>query len=331
MPLAGGELKPVFTLGFGFDFGSDPNNGISASNNITYGTGSYVYETYTSVNGQDTSRTKVEFDARRLTLNPTINLAMDLDLSPGTGPSLVLWGKFGFHGKNYGVTTKTTNYFFAPNQTHIEEVKTGAFSEWSDSAFTLTPGYRRTLSLGDKVELGLRGDVELSFKTTNRKPDNSTVTIDRFEYPNPALNYTQTVTAYSAGTHQETSKFGITPTAKAAFRYNAIPGRLTLNAGVGLTLPAFSTETTKQSPLQSKTVTLTEYIDGTRTESVTGTTFNGSDTNTVANTWGAFGWNFGAGFSFLFNENFGADLAFGGNNFTNLNISTLRVLFTVRK
>jgi hypothetical protein len=207
--------------------------------------------------------------------------------------------------------------------------------------FVITPAYRYALSLGDKVELGFKGSLAFNIGNHNHKGDNYQITTDTFSFPNSADNYTQTVKAYNtgasqAGTQQEQTSWGITPEAAAAIQFTAIPNRLTLNAGLSLTLPGFTTTTTKTTPLQSKTVTEIERADGSVVEYVSATGLGGNSTSATGNEWEDFQWLFGAGFSFLFNDTFSADLAFNGGNITtanlrNVNISQLAVLFTVRR
>jgi hypothetical protein len=324
LPLGGWELKPRLDLGFGFNFGG---NGTSANQNT--GTGSYVYESYRTANGVDIARTKTEYTANRLTLNPMFSLGADLDLAPNIGPSLTVDGGFYLRGDDYGVTNKTTTYI-DPTQTQVLETK-NAFSEYSAFEFVVKPAYRYALSLGDKVDLGLKGGLDVTISNGLSKPDTSTVTTQKYTYPNPAGNYTQTARVYNAGNKEEESSWGIAPQAAAAVQFNAIPSRLTLNAGVGLTLPGFSTTETKITPFQSKTVEEIERADGTKTEYVSATGLAGDSTSATTNVWTNFNWGFGAGFSFLFNETFGVDLAFAGTNFNNVNISNLSVLFTVRR
>jgi hypothetical protein len=316
----------------GFNFG----NTTSPQNNGT-GTGSYVYTNYRSVNGVDVARTKTEYIADHLTMTPKFSLGADLDFAPGIGPSLAVDGGFGFHGEDFGVTTKTTNDFFTASQTQVQETREEAFAEWSEMQFVITPAYRYALSLGDKVELGLRGGLAFNIATHNDKDDNYEITTNTFSFPNPADNYTQTTKVYNdtANTPQqrEQTSWGIAPEASAAIQFTAIPNRLTLNAGFRLTLPGFTTTTTKITPLQSKTVTEIERADGSREEYVSDTAGPaGESISATANGWSEFEWRFGAGFSFLFNDTFSADLAFNaGNNFTNVNLTQLAVIFTVRR
>jgi hypothetical protein len=259
-------------------------------------------------------------------------LGADLDFAPGIGPSLTVDGGLNFHGEDFGVTDKTTTYFMDTNtRTRVVEEKSNAFAEWSEMQFVITPAYRYALPLGDKVELGLRGGLEFDITNSNYKPDNYRIETNIYEFPNIANNYTQTTKQYYGGDQEEETGFGIVPRAAAAIQFKAIPNRLTLNAGLGLSLPGFTTATVKTTSLQGKTVTEIERADDSRLEYVSGTNFDGASTSETTNGWSTFNWNFGAGFSFLFNDTFSVDLAFTGNNFTNVNLTNLAVLFTVRK
>jgi hypothetical protein len=328
LPIAAWELKPRLDLAFGFNFG---NAGAAAPVNTNVGTGSFVHETYRSVNGVDTARTKVEYTANRLVFNPVFSLGADLDFAPGIGPSLFVDGGLNFHGEDYGVVTKTTNYLVSPTQTQVIKATTGAYDEWRELQLVIRPAYRYSLGLGDRVTLGLLGGVDVDLASHLYKPGNSTVTTTTYTFPDPANNYTQTLRVMANGTQEEMSQVTVTPQAVAAIQFAAIPNRLTLNAGVKATLPAFTTTSTKSIPLQGKTVMEIERADGTREEYVSAQSFTGQDTMETENSWGAFQWTFGAGFGFLFNETFGADLKFTTSSFTNLNVSALGLLFTVKR
>jgi hypothetical protein len=340
LSLGGWALKPRLDLGFGFNFGGDGDTApTNAAGVNSFGTGSFVYEEYRSASGVDFARNKVEYTANHLVLNPKFVIGADLDFAPGTGPSLAVQGGFNLHPGDFGATNKATA-LTSPTQTTITETKTDTYSEWSQSKFVIQPAYRYALPLGDRVELGLKGGLDFAIRNTHQKPDNSTTTTARFEYPNPAGNYTQTQTEYNvppAGStlnEQEVSEWVITPTAAVGIQFAAIPSRLTLNAGVNLSLPGFTSTETKNTPLQSKTVIKTEGPNGFRSEYVSDTGGPaGASTSSINNAWTAFGWSFGAGFGFIFNETFGADVVFASNpgaamNFT---VTDLAVLFTVRR
>jgi hypothetical protein len=331
LPLGSWELKPRLDLGFRFNF-----EGEAAPDDTGNGTGSFVYKEYRSANGEDIARTKTEYTADRLTMTPKFVLGADLDFAPGIGPSLVVKGGFDILGEDYGTTEKVTNYFENVNQTQVEETREDGYAEWSKMHFVVTPAYRYALSLGDRVELGLKGGLDFGFRNSNYKPEEYTITTDIYEYPNPADNYTETRREYSSwGDGQEETIFSITPGAVAAVQFTAIPNRLTLNAGVKFNLPGFTNTATKTTSIQDKTVIEIERADGSVVEYVSATDFDGESVSSTNNAWTAFSWNFGAGFSFLFNDTFSVDLAFSGGNtgrdFSNVDISDLAVLFTIRK
>jgi hypothetical protein len=327
LPVASWELKPRLGLAFGFDF-SDGNGNSSPALGI--GTGSFVYENYRSVNGVDASRTKVEYTADRLVYRPALSLGADLDFAPGIGPSLVVDGSFGFRGKDNGVTTKQT-VINSAIQTTVTENRSNAFDEWRDLQIGIRPAYRHTLGLGDKVTLNLRGALDVDFRNELRKEGNTWVETQIYTFPNPAQSYTRTERNTNGEKQEEATTFSVTPTAVAAIQFAAIPNRLTLNAGVQASLPSFQSVSTKRTPLDEKTVTEIELADGTRQEYVEEYRFDGVDTTVTTSAWNNFDWAFAAGFSFFFNQTFGADVMFGGNSGFGLDVSNLRVLFTVKR
>jgi hypothetical protein len=208
-----------------------------------------------------------------------------------------------------------------------------AYADYLKTQFIIRPAYRYTTTLGDRLSLGLKGGFDIAIGSGNEKPDNGRVITDIYNYPNPADNYTRIETQNWSGTQRETSSFEIVPEGSAGIQFAAIPNRLTLNVGVWLGLPGFSTEFTKETLTQEKGTYRIERADGSVEEFVGWTNFGNPNTNSTetVNTWSEFKWSFGAGFSFLFNENFGVDLACTSNSFTNLDLTNFAVLFTVKK
>ena len=152
----------------------------------------------------------------------------------------------------------------------------------------------------------------------------------------------------------ETTEFSIGLNAAVGASYALIPGRFTVNAGIGITPVDFTSTTTKFSKASTLQTTTTKTYDADGKPVSTVVTNNSSGTDSVTDsvkvedTWEPCTVNASAGFTFNFNENIALDMSvYARSDYTdidmpnntlnnsnangfNLDITNVQVLFRVK-
>jgi hypothetical protein len=185
---------------------------------------------------------------------------------------------------------------------------------------SITPTLRYANDLSDQVSLGINGKVDFGFGTgtngnSSGKKTTTTLRTVKAHNGDPAASYTETKIKeeYPTTSNQDISQFSVTSSIGAGIKWAIKPDRFTINAGLSITLPSYTSTTTHTLPVPA-TIEKTEtvYEDGSKTSASDITTTGGNitttDTTTVQEAWGALAANWSLGGVFSFTPNFAVDM-----------------------
>jgi hypothetical protein len=249
----------------------------------------------------------------------------------GSVKGTISWDNTG----NYSVTNKYVDRTEKDDSVQIQ------VSEQSYTYHSINPGFRwqdsafgEDLKFGVRIQLPITIGNESSIAYTDRWRTQNTTYNDEINSQNNETTVTNTHTA-NAGNKTEISYFSINPTVGVGASYGLIPNKFTVNAGVYISLPGFtSTNTTTSRDGISSTYTRTEKgSDGNKYVSSETTTVTAPpqivDSVRSVTSWTALSGVLRGGFVFSFSDNFAMDMSAGVGTFT-YNLTSLTALFTVK-
>jgi hypothetical protein len=217
-----------------------------------------------------------------------------------------------------------------------------AVSEQSNMNHFITPVFGKEWKeklFGENLKLGIL--VQLPMSITSRTVSNYTDAWTKnetvYKNTNDLQNNTTTITeAHTAGTKTETSEFNISPTVGVGVSYDLIPKKFTLNAGINVNVPSFtstSTVTSRNGVDSNYTKTEIGYGSGKYTSNETLTvTLPGTIVDSVRTQtrWYGLSGSLAGGFVFSFNDNFALDMLFNYGNGFDIDIYEWNVLFSIK-
>jgi len=353
-----GKLTPSLTWGMNLELGAvtiKPK--ISAGIDIVLDSqlNNYKAVPYTTVGGELIGAETINYNGQEggyIRPDFEVGLGIDfenfsIDFSYGMGFDVYSDNSYdgsGFSGSTVGTvnwtgSTETTSSLATTTtnkSTYLE------ITEPTDSKHNIHFGFYKASDIAEGLKLGLYAGADVSIGASTS--DSYTLQLERSEtkYNNAALSsgdYSSEREFRSYTTSTSTSEFSIVPFVNIGAQYTLIPGRFTINAGIGI------------NPLgedgYTSTVRRTSYLNGngverTKTYDSKGVVVSesvdvyGGDETTdymnVSNTWGYLSAGLFGGFVFNFTENFALDTYFGtstGTDFT-LDVTTLSVLLSFK-
>jgi hypothetical protein len=238
---------------------------------------------------------------------------------------------------NYSITEKFIDRTEKDNSIEIY------VNEISYMSHSITPAFWKENALGENLKLGVL--VKLPITITNQSVSSYT---DRWETTetayyddiNKQYNTTTITNTHTAGSLLETSSFSISPTVGIGVSYDLIPNKFTVNAGINIKVPSFSSASivTSQNGVDS-TYTKTEngYGNNKYTASETLTVDDPTmitDSVTTVTDWSELKGSIVGGFVFNFNDNFALDLLASTDPYStdafSISLTNLRVLFSIK-
>jgi hypothetical protein len=247
---------------------------------------------------------------------------------------------------------------------------TGAvgINEKTEIRHSITPSFYYSSEIADGLNLGFSASLPVGIIVGTDTTDWKWSQITKTEYNNAALkalnNRVENVSSHNDGL-TETTEFSIGLNAAVGASYALIPGRFTVNAGIGITPVDFTSTTTKFSrgsinetntyktydadgKLTGETVTFQYYDADTDTVTKPVTSDQVEDKVTVTNTWEACTAVAAAGFTFNLGDNVALDMSvYARSNYTdfdqqnstlknsnsngfNLELTNVQVLFSFK-
>jgi hypothetical protein len=216
-------------------------------------------------------------------------------------------------------------------------------NEISYTQHLITPALRKEWkgnALGENLKLGVL--VQLPVTITNKSTSNYT---DRWETTETAYidanNYDQNTTIitnnHTAGNLTETSSLNIAPKVGVGVSYDLIPKKFTVNAGINVNIPSFtstSVVTSRNGIDSSYTKTETGYGSGkhitNESSTVTLPTYIVDSVQTTTS-WSGLSGSIAGGFLLTFNENFSLDMLLDAyNTGFNIGIYEWKILFSIK-
>jgi hypothetical protein len=289
--------------------------------------------------GADITLPKKDNLGTTFTLNYAVNFnAYDNDYSAsgfsGTAAGPVSWSQ---------ASTTTTTSINGDSKTTTASL---SFNDTVSSTHSITPIITLDKTVIDGLNLGLaiRAPITITSGSTDTYSETRTISEVRdFTATNSADAKTVTeTTVYNPNGLTETSRFNIASSVRIGAKYNLIPKRFTVNAGVQLDPCSWTYSTSTRSRNgtgQRKTETVKDG-DGVVTSRTDITEFEGfSDVSSATSTWSPLSGAVAGGFVFSFNDNIALDFmanagwtnndSYTAQNWS-LNLTTVNVMFTFK-
>jgi hypothetical protein len=201
------------------------------------------------------------------------------------------------------------------------------FTEQSALGHEITPSLYYYKDLSPQVSLGFGAAFDLGFSSSSESYSSvETSVIKTVSYSASTPDTTTTTVTTQAWTTDsntnirtsEKTESGVTfaPVLSVGAKYQAIPGKLTINAGLQGSLPSLDSTTTvtRLNPLETVT-TKTVDSNGVVINNTNDTTLDGDktvDTQTTETTWNGMGATVSGGFTIFFTPNFALDTVLSG-------------------
>jgi hypothetical protein len=178
----------------------------------------------------------------------------------------------------------------------------------------INPSFWYSNELSETISLGIGYDLAFTIGTNNRHEKNITKVItNTVPHDGSVSTRTTEVTTEDVRNFDETT-FAVDSSIGAGFSWQVKPGRFTLNAGLGITLPSYKSVTTHDKPLEATIArTDTELSDGTNTSAVTidpAKAVAVVDKTVVEQEWTGVSATYSLGGTFYFTPNFLVDMYF---------------------
>jgi hypothetical protein len=179
----------------------------------------------------------------------------------------------------------------------------------------IKPSFWYVNEISDAVSLGFNYEIGFTISSESEREKTTTTTITRSIRHDGDLsqNYKDTSVKVEDTLNQDVTEFGVESAIGFGVTWKVKPDRFTLNFGVGINLPDYTSETTHTKPTEATITKVTrDYDDGRNTSSVDidPTTVDATDTTVVAQNWSAVGATYSLGGTFYFTPNFLVDMYF---------------------
>jgi hypothetical protein len=361
-----GSLTPSIEWGMSLEAGDltiKPKVGITfgiyRDTNIYNVRGTASGYTYSTANGEVVGTERINYSTGTIndSLRPSFRVGADIDLSPEVTVGLTYglgftaysnnYDSAGFSGTAQGTVNLTGYTTTASSLASTTTTTYGSLSiteptSWSHS---ITPSFYYGKEIADGLELGFLAQLPITIGVSSSSPSTETKTTTKTVYNNavqkPLGSTVETSTVSNNGTSSEGTSFSIGLNAAVGASYALVPGRFTVNAGVGLVPFRYSGSTTKQTRESNTATTTTKTYDAdgklvSTVVSLSGTGTENTDTTYdrvyASNSWDAFYAYAAGGFTFNFNENAAIDMAVNsyGSDYFTLNLNSVRVLFSFK-
>jgi hypothetical protein len=199
-------------------------------------------------------------------------------------------------------------------QTETINESTVTATEISRVNHVINPSFWYVNELSETISLGLNYDLAFTIGTDNQHKKITTTTItDRAPHNSGVSTHITSVKVEDSSAVDETT-FAVDSAIGAGFSWQIKPGRFTLNAGLGIKLPAYESVTTHDKPTEA-TITKenTTYSNGSETAAITidpAKAVTVTDKTTVEQTWTGVSATYSLGGTFYFTPNFLVDMYF---------------------
>ena len=358
MSLEAGDLTIRPKVGFAFGIYRDTN-----ILNIKGSAGTYEYSTYNGelVGVERTNRVNGTINDY---LKPEITVGAGFELSSGATIGIEYGIGFdvynnSYDGSGFGGTAAGTVSWNGGSTTIIRTLAATTttteaglnINEKTNIAHSITPSfYYSTDEIAEGLSLGFYAEIPIGINvgTSNQTwTYRNTVKTEYNSAVNKPLGRTvETTSTGAAGTLNDTTEFKIGLNAAVGASYALIPGRFTVNAGIGISPFAYTGTTTKYSRASVNGInTVKTYdADGKLISEVVrlqepnspwgdATSDEVTDSVTVEDKWDACTVNAAAGFTFNFADNIALDMSVHGGNSSSsftLDLTNVQMLFRVK-
>ena len=251
--------------------------------------------------------------------------------------SLGAAGRKGSVGGSYWYNRKNTTDNYLDRTVKYEAINVGV-REQKDTYHSIVPAFWKENALGENLKLGVLVKIPITFgSSTNSYYQDSWETSETaYLDPNDQQNNTTTVIqTHNADEKNEYSSFEIAPNVGVGVSYDLIPKKFTVNAGIKVNVPSYSSIGSKTSP-NGVDSTYTKTETGTGNNKVVSETLNVTAPTTITDSvhketeWLGLSGSIVGGFVFSFNDNFALDLLASTNNSFSFDLTKLRVLFSIK-
>jgi hypothetical protein len=363
MSLEAGDLVIRPKVGFAFGIYRDTN-----ILNIKGSSGSYEYDTYNGelVGVERTNRVNGTINDY---LKPEITVGAGFELSSGATIGIEYGIGFDVYNNSYdgsgfgGTAAGTVSWdggFTTISRTLAATTTTTTaalkINEKTNIAHTITPSfYYSTDEIAEGLSLGFYAEIPIGIGVSTDNLYQEYRVTTKTEYNSAVEKWrggtTETVNTRSDGTYNpnggltETTEFKIGLNAAVGASYALIPGRFTVNAGIGISPFAYTGTATKFSRgSENETNTVKTYdADGKLISEVVNfhevANYTDATSDTVTDSvktedkWDACTVNAAAGFTFNFNDNIALDMSVHGGNSSSsftLDLTNVQMLFRVK-
>lgn len=344
LPLSGMTLKPTALIGVNFNMNSNV----------------YTRNVYTEINGMTPIGTPHTVTTGGNSINsllPYVNLGAELVMAEkdatqktfGLSYSLNL----GLYSNNYvnvsGSDENVKGFVSWSNSSTVTETiasktvqntNTANILEYSSMSHRITPSFRYTKDVSDRVSFGLNttAPIILSSSLNSSKTVTTTITNVQSFSSTPSASSVTTTISTTPGDTVNTTELTVSPAIKGGLTYSVIPKVFVLKAGLSINAPSFRTKTetkTRNEYYKSTTTTVDGSGAVTNTVSYTGSTVDLDDTRTesqdVTNAWGSLGAVVSGGFTLNVAENIAFDALMNNSGVAKLDATTFSLIFTIKK
>jgi hypothetical protein len=254
---------------------------------------------------------------------------------------------------SYSGNNTTTNYY---NRTEKSDSVGISVKELNYMSHTIVPALWKEWKgekFGENLKLGVLVQVPITIENTSNNSYSDTWVTTETAYNddiNKQYNRTTIEKIHTAGDKEETSVLNIAPIVGVGVTYDLIPKKFTVNAGINVKVPSFSSKSTVTSQngvnkyLAGGVTYANSYYE--KTEMGYGSNkYTASETLEVADPtpvedevytetiWTGLRGSIAGGFVFSFNDNFALDLLAKTDLTTDafsINLTSLSVLFSIK-
>lgn len=347
LPVGSMILKPSARLGFGIDLESTK----------------YTKNEYTEINGQKmpdsgaNPNKKTTVDNRTGNFLPFAQLACGFESSGDNGKmtegSVSYYFNMPIYSNEYenafGSAEKVSGTVEAEKVETVDSETTLArqnsvnvqadIVESSAMYHSLNAGIRKTREISDRFEYGFGGSMNITLYSST--DESKTVETNKETYvsydQDPSDDYVAETTETRDQQTEEYSELNVKPSVGAGMKYQAIPGVLSLNGGLGVNLPAFMraayTKTVKNVTSSTTTKTMGDG-DVEKTTSLdydTAATYTRNEDQNMSMDWDALSASVTAGLTLNVTPKVAVDAVLGSGGAFTIDATQLTVACTIKQ
>jgi hypothetical protein len=248
------------------------------------------------------------------------------------------------YGGDSGSVKGTLSYVSTETITETAALRTttdsnlAQISEKSALRNTITPAFKVTKDINDRLRLGFKALAAVGINkdtSKNHREDRTVVLVESLAGTPENGAYSSIVRRWERKEISETS-FSIAPEFRAGLQYRLIPDRFVLNGGVlaSFNFTRTSTRTTPGGFEEILTYREDGYGNVLQNNDYSVLPVSQTDSLTIERSFDDLTALLTGGFTFYFTPGFSADAAFSAgvaNSSWNLNLTSVRILFTLKK